>query len=487
MKSLTTKLMNTMTYVVTAILIIVFLAIDISIDNWVDVEFDNALTDKSNYLKTLVKVTPQGTEFDFAGEFMPEFGTSTKASFFQLWQGDAVFERSESLSHFPGTDLLKKDIPLNSAVFADVTLPDGRSGRAMVAHFEPQVPSSMRELVPHSVEPMWLTVAITTEDLTQILVIIDSSLAIGLLLVIVLMRWAVVKVISRGLVPLNELNNALKHADVTQKYIPLSAGAERYLEIEPIRDELNKFVKISQQYLQTEKRITADIAHELKTPISELINLSEIYIRYPNDQRIAASYKQDVLNISLRMKTIVSNLLLLQQASSDNIHLNRQPLDITEQVNGVIEALTFKYPTIGQRLKMENQLRGCHTLADEFSLNLILTNLLDNALYYSPVQSDIVLRLHHDDNGIALSVENQLLTSLKADDLERLTQPLYQAEQSRTNTERHGLGLAIVENIAKVNDFIFSFGLIAEDRIQFSLHIPHAEPENNMPKAHVSD
>ncbi|WP_243638406.1 hypothetical protein [Shewanella frigidimarina] len=120
MRSLTTNLVNTMTYVVSGMLILVFLAIDISIDNWVDVEFDSALTDKSNYLKTLVKVTPEGTEFDFAGEFMPEFGTSTKASFFQLWQGSSVFERSESLRNFEGVDLLKKDMPINSAFFADV-------------------------------------------------------------------------------------------------------------------------------------------------------------------------------------------------------------------------------------------------------------------------------------------------------------------------------------------------------------------------------
>ncbi|PKI07295.1 sensor histidine kinase, partial [Shewanella sp. 11B5] len=285
MRSLTTNLVNTMTYVVSGMLILVFLAIDISIDNWVDVEFDSALTDKSNYLKTLVKVTPEGTEFDFAGEFMPEFGTSTKASFFQLWQGSSVFERSESLRNFEGVDLLKKDMPINSAFFADVVLPDGRDGRAMVSYFEPQVPKVDREIIGQ-VEPMWLTIAITTEDLSQILVIIDSSLAIGLLLVIVLIRWAVVKVIHRGLTPLNELNVSLKSVDVTKKYIPLSSESERYLEIEPIRNELNKFVKISQQYLQTEKRITADIAHELKTPISELISLSEIYIRYPDDQRI---------------------------------------------------------------------------------------------------------------------------------------------------------------------------------------------------------
>ncbi|WP_351008631.1 ATP-binding protein [Shewanella sp. S1-58-MNA-CIBAN-0166] len=472
MRSLTTNLVNTMTYVVSAMLILVFLAIDISIDNWVDVEFDSALTDKSNYLKTLVKVTPEGTEFDFAGEFMPEFGISTKASFFQLWQGSSVFERSESLRNFEGVDLLKKDIPLNSAFFADVVLPDGRDGRAMVSYFEPQVPKTNRSMMD-TVEPMWLTIAITTEDLSQILVIIDSSLAIGLLLVIVLIRWAVVKVIHRGLTPLNELNMSLKSVDVTKKYIPLSNESERYLEIEPIRNELNKFVKISQQYLQTEKRITADIAHELKTPISELISLSEIYIRYPDDQRIGVSYKQDVLSISLRMKTIVNNLLLLQQATSENINLHRQHINIKTLMGQVIDELAFKYSTIHARLNIENSVLDQSCLVDEFSLHLILTNLFDNALYYSPPKSSIKIRLVSDNKGLSFSVENQLVTSINANDLERLTLPLFQAEQSRSNSERHGLGLAIVENIAKVNGFKFSFELVSEDKIMFTVFIPN--------------
>ena len=291
---------------------------------------------------------------------------------------------------------------------------------------------------------MWLTIAITTEDLSQILVIIDSSLAIGLLLVIVLIRWAVVKVIHRGLTPLNELNVSLKSVDVTKKYIPLSSESERYLEIEPIRNELNKFVKISQQYLQTEKRITADIAHELKTPISELISLSEIYIRYPDDQRIGVSYKQDVLSISL---------LLLQQATSENINLHRQHINIKTVMDQVINELAFKYSTIHSRLNIENSVLDPSCLADEFSLHLILTNLFDNALYYSPPKSSIKIRLVADNKGLRFSIENQLVTSINANDLERLTLPLFQAEQSRSNSERHGLGLAIVENIAKVNGF----------------------------------
>jgi signal transduction histidine kinase len=471
MRSLSTHLVNTMTYVVSAILILVFLAIDISIDNWVDVEFDSALTDKSNYLKTLVKVTQEGTEFDFAGEFMPEFGISTKASFFQLWQGDAVFERSESLSPFPNINLLKKELPLNGAFFADVVLPDGRDGRAMVSYFEPQVPSNS-SILASKIEPMWLTIAITTTDLTQISVIIDSSLAIGLLLVIVLIRWAVVKVIYRGLMPLNELNMALKNVDVTQKHIPLSSHFERYTEIEPIRNELNKFIQLSQQYLQTEKRITADIAHELKTPISELISLSEIYIRYPDDQRIGVSYKQDVLNISLRMKTIVNNLLLLQQASSENINLHRQDIYMNALMDQIVDELAFKFTTIHSRLNIDNRASNDHCFVDEFSLHLILSNLFDNALYYSPSHSAIQICLVTDDQGLTISVENQLVTAIKANDLQRLTLPLFQTERSRSNSERHGLGLAIVENIAKLNGFEFYFTLVSADKIRFSLHIP---------------
>ncbi|NCO72342.1 MULTISPECIES: HAMP domain-containing sensor histidine kinase [Shewanella] len=471
MKSLTTNLANTMTYVVSAILILVFFAIDISIDNWVDAEFDNALTDKSNYLKTLVKVTPKGTEFDFSGEFMPEFGSSTKASFFQLWQGSNVFERSESLTQYRDANLLKKDIPLNSAVFADVVLPDGRDGRAMVSYFEPQIPKANRAMIS-KVEPMWLTIAITTEDLSQISVIIDSTLGIGLLLVIVLIRWAVIKVIYRGLTPLNELNMSLKTVNVNEKHIPLSSDSERYLEIEPIRTELNKFVKISQQYLQTEKRITADIAHELKTPISELISLSEIYIRYPDDERIGGSYKQDVLSISLRMKTIVNNLLLLQQASSESINLHCQPININDLMSRVIDELAFKYSAIHARLIIDNRAADKNYLIDEFSLHLILTNLFDNALYYSPAKSMIPIRLTSDSQGLVISIENQLLTCINANDLERLTLPLFQAEQSRSNSDRHGLGLAIVENVAKLNGFTFSFELVSTDKIMFTLHIP---------------
>ncbi|GAA0792758.1 MULTISPECIES: sensor histidine kinase [Pseudomonadati] len=479
MKSLASSLVNRMTWAVLIIVILIFLVVDIIIDNWIDTEFDNALMLKSNYLKTLIKVSPAGVEFDFAGEFMPEFTLPAKGEYFQLWQDGAVFERSESLVHFGQTNLIKVDLPINGQQFFDVTLPDGRSGRAMVSVFEPQVPDKYQSVITGNIAPMVLTVALSEEELNHILIIIDSSLAVGLLLVILFMRWAVVKLIHRGLQPLNELNQALKNIDFQQTELQLPNSFKAFIEIEPVKNELNKFIRLNHQHLQNEKRITADIAHELKTPISELISLSEIYIRYPQDERIGVSYKQDVLAISLKMKDIVNNLLLLQKASSEGLQLNQTVIDIEACIAKIVAELNASRAGTLARVNIISELVGANCQTDEFSLHTVLYNLIDNALFYSPQQSKVVIRLveqkqpgHNNKSEVGITIENELLNSISQDDLERLTLPLFQTEKSRQHQNRHGLGLAIVDNIAQVNQYHFSFGLVDSNRIAFTFSLP---------------
>lgn len=469
MKSLTSRLVNQMTLTVTTILILVFLAIDISIDNWIDSEFESALNTKSNYLKSLIKVTEEGTKFDLSGEFMPEFSLPSKGEYFQLWQDNISLERSESLKHFANINLIKTNMPINHPKYYEVDLPDGREGHAMTSTFERKEP---QKNAPDKIITMQLTVAISSEEVSNILIIIDSSLLIGLLLVILIIRWAVLKVTHRGLQPLEDLNDALRKANKSESTIQLPTHSESFSEIEPIKNELNKFIKLNLQHLQNEKRITADIAHELKTPISELISLSEIYIRYPEDQRIGATYKQDVLNISSKMKNIVNNLLLLQQSNSEKI--NQTSVDIDGLIEQIINELSFKYADILQRIIVNNSGYPIRCIADKFSIHTILTNLLDNALFYSPEKSIINLSLMSTlskSKKLTISIENSLLAPMTEDELENLIRPFYQIEKSRTNQERHGLGLAIINNIARINKFDFKAELHGKNMISFSITI----------------
>ncbi|MBB1269493.1 sensor histidine kinase KdpD [Shewanella sp. SR44-3] len=477
-KSIKNTLVNTMTYSVSAIVVIVFLAIDINIDNWIDKEFDSALTNKANYLKTLVKVTNPSqsqVEFDFADEFMPEFSLPADGEYFQLWQDGKEFERSDSLLKFKDASLIKPAQALNTTEFYNITLPDGRSGRAIVSTFTPQIPQDEDKDKLANLMPMQLTLAVSKEELSNILIIIDTSMALGLVAMIVLMRLLMMKVIDAGLRPLNELNQQLKSANIKDDLTPFSVDDDEFIEIEPIKNELNRFTRLNQQHLLNEKRITADIAHELKTPISELINLSEMHIRYPNDVRISTTYKQDVLSISLKMKNIVSKLLLLQQAAAGALSIAPQTVNLRASIEQIIKEQLNKHPSAQHRLIIQDELTTATIKLDAFSIHCILSNLIDNALFYSPDDSEVFIRLKPEQTpglSVCIEIENQLTANLSDEDLEKLTMPLYQLETSRSNPDRHGLGLSIVDKIAKANNFDFSFNKTSKHSLVFSLNLP---------------
>ncbi|PSW28884.1 sensor histidine kinase, partial [Photobacterium phosphoreum] len=197
--------------------------------------------------------------------------------------------------------------------------------------------------------------------------------------------------------------------------------------------------------IENEKRITSDIAHEIKTPIAELITLTEVHQRFPDDERLAKTFTNDILQISNRMRVIVENLLLLQRTSS-TIDLYKKPLDIVMLLDNIQQALTFKYPDITNRITINIQLESA-IIADEFSIKTILTNLIDNALFYSLPTEHIKINVLSSQENTIIKVINMATVIYSAIEIEKLIQPLYQYDSSRSSDSRYGLGLSIVNNI----------------------------------------
>lgn len=472
MPSIKQKLVKTITIIISIILFIVFIIIDLSVDDWVDKQFDTALINKANYLKNLVEVTEKEVKFDFSTEFMPEFERQTEAEYFQLWQGDLVFERSLSLTNYANEDLIMVELPLGTSKIFSVYLPDGRSGEAVVTHFQPKNITDKDDEASNYPISMFLTVAISSEGLAKVANIIDLTLLFSFLLIILGMRYLIVKSIEKGLAPLNKLNAELKTFDITDTKSQLELVENEDIEIAPIREELNVFIKSNQQLMKNEKRLSADIAHELKTPIAEIISLSEMFIRYPEEQQIAATYKQDMLAIALKMKNIVNNLLLLQDSSSGKGHLQLLELKLPTFVNSLLGELSCKYTEADKRVRIEDKLQINRIVADEFCLRTILTNLLDNALFYSPAGSTIsVLLVTHSDNSIHVIIENEVINELHANDIKDFLKPLFQVDKSRTHSDRHGLGLTIVDKLCQLNNYNLAVNYMPPKRISFDLKL----------------
>ena len=470
MYSIKDRLVNALTVIIGIILLVVFLSLDFILDAWVDQQFDDALVEKSNYFKSLVEVESDGIEFEYHKGFMPQFEREEEAQYFQIWLGESTFAKSQSLSYFDDIDLDYQDVPTHESRIFDIKLPDGSMGKAISSRFQPQLSSDVDPIDVTYIETMYLTLAISNQRVSNILLMADLSLIFVFITAIFGIRMVVIKVVDRELDSLYLLNKEISELDENAQGI--QSNPKESKEISPIRKELNRYIELNIQNVANEKRLSSDIAHELKTPIAELISLSEINIRFPDDIRISATYKEDVLSIANNMNNIVNQLMMLNQSTPGRSRIVTQDIDINTLTEEISAELQFKYPEMMDRLTFTSFLNSPLVHADKFSLETIVKNLLDNALFYSMENTTVRADITNDDAGnVVLEIKNTTTTKLTQENIANLFKPLYQVDSSRTHTNRHGLGLSIVKNIAQLNGYDLSVDYSNDQVITFSVVI----------------
>ena len=222
-----------------------FLVIDLNLDSWVSGEFDRSNLNKLGLLTTLVNEDENGVEFNFSDEHMPEFSRKKDPEYFQLWLGNKVFERSETLVNLNNYNLSKDSIKLNELKIINITLPNNQSGRLYLTKFIPQIDSDIRNKIAVSLDHtlskqqyMELAYAISDDELNRLVWLIDALFILCSLISVAAIRIIVSKVVSRELLPLDKLNEDLKQIDLESKDNPLETKAVP-VELLPIINGIN--------------------------------------------------------------------------------------------------------------------------------------------------------------------------------------------------------------------------------------------------------
>ena len=300
MLSIKKKLSRYISISISILLVSILLITDLAVDTWISSEFDRAMISKAGLLTTLVSQDVdevQGIEFDFADEFMPEFSGIKDPEYFQLWLDNKVFERSKTLELFDTNELPKLEVENNHSSIISITLPDGRSGKMYFTKFKPQIDSDVRE--DHSTtkaqfseqqKSMELAYAISNEGLNQILWFVDIIFIFTSITAIIAVRIIVSNVVERGLKPIEQLNMELKQISLNSEVSTINTS-NLPEELIAIARGINHFISENKILYSREKRITSDIAHELKTPIAELLNLSEVAIKFPHEKQLSDNFK----------------------------------------------------------------------------------------------------------------------------------------------------------------------------------------------------
>ncbi len=250
--------------------------------------------------------------------------------------------------------------------------------------------------------------------------------------------------VGLGLSPLRRLTEAVSRVSPKDFRLPLPADARLPMELAPIRQRLQQTLDELRHAFEREKQATADISHELRTPVASILTAAEVALRKP---RSAEDYRQtleDCRDIARQMRQLVERLLALARLDVGSDQVKPSEVDVVELVN---DCATLVRPLAGERdLELRVHCPKPVTwTTDPYKLREVLVNLLHNAVQYNKPGGSIDVSAQADGPWLDVQVHDTGV-GIPPEAFEHIFERFYRADPSRHASELHaGLGLSIVK------------------------------------------
>lgn len=198
---------------------------------------------------------------------------------------------------------------------------------------------------------------------------------------------------------------------------------------------------------QQQKQFISDASHELKTPLTVILSNAELLQSEDCDEESKHQYSQNVLSAGKQMRHLVEGLLELARADNGQIRTHFEITDFSKLVSDSI--LPFEPVFFENGMQLQASIEpGICIKGSPLHLRQLTDILLDNAQKYSSLGIvDIALR-RQGRNQAVLTVSNPG-APIAQEDLEKIFERFYRADDARSNTGSFGLGLSIAQRIAE--------------------------------------
>jgi two-component system sensor histidine kinase QseC len=379
-----------------------------------------------------------------------------------------LMEFQEALTDRAVTRPFEPEPPDRALLAFQVVTPDGRlrmhSGNAPEAAFpQDQAGFSTRRMggiswrVFSARDPAsgeWIQVAERLSSRRHIREEVAESVLFPLILALPLLGCLLVIAVSRGLRPVNRIADAIARRD--SRYLEDIAITDVPREIKPIVDQLNGLLARVRKGIHNEQRFTADAAHELRTPLAGIRMQAEV-ARAAGSDAIREMALEKILLGCDRSARLIDQLLTLARLDATERQLPLERLVLRPLVREVLADLE---PDARRRdIQLEFARSDESTiLGNEIWLRILLRNLIDNAIRYSPAGSTVTSRCRQNENGqTILEVEDEG-PGLGDEEWQRLTERFYRGEAAAMSSGS-GLGLSIVKKIMELLSAELSFSV----------------------------
>jgi two-component system, OmpR family, sensor histidine kinase QseC len=293
---------------------------------------------------------------------------------------------------------------------------------------------------------------------------IDVILLAGVVTVLAVSAFITIVSVRRGLKPLEAATAAARAVSPEHpaRALPL-AGLPA--EIRPLGERINELLEGLADSLERERRFSADLAHELRTPLAEIRALAEVSADARHDAQELRRFLEQIHSAALGMQGVIESLLAVARADRRAVRDALEPLQVAPAVQARIERLRVTNAVdparIAARVPGEAWIQSDPRLFD-----VLLLNLLTNAVQHGDPRAPIEIDWLSPPAGTALRVRNAA-PHLSPQDLPHLTERFWRraAREQPAAAAGLGLGLWVVAGLCRVLDLSLSFDLDADQRL----------------------
>ena len=234
-------------------------------------------------------------------------------------------------------------------------------------------------------------------------------------------------------------------------------------------DQLEKVESSRQQFV-------SNVSHELKTPLSSVKVLSEsILLQEDVPKEMYVEFLHDITSEVDRMTAIINDLLTLVKLDQKEILLNFKETNLTQMMTDIIKRLQPMADAKHISLQWDAS-KEIHAEADEMKLSLAISNLVDNAVKYTPEEGTVKVSLDADHQNVFISVADTGI-GIPEDEVNRIFERFYRVDKTRDReTGGTGLGLSITHSTIMMHKGSIKVNSKEEEGTTILVRIPLKQP-----------
>lgn len=278
--------------------------------------------------------------------------------------------------------------------------------------------------------------------------------------------------ITRPIAAMTRASEAMAEGDYDQR-VEASGGDE----VAALAGAFNQMAAQVSRSNRAMRQLLGNVSHELKTPLTSIQGFSQALLDGLATDEDERRQLAGVINQEAEaMRALVDDLLYLSSLEAGELTLALDEVDFDALVAAGVRRLAFRARE--EQVTVQHDADGAPVRGDGRRLEQVVANLLDNAIRFSPADSEVRLRTSANSDTVTLEVHNGG-EPIPEQDLLHVFDRFYQADPARSDAAHTGLGLAIVNELVQAHGGDVAVRSTRSDGTTFTVRLPRHGPNGS--------